>query len=290
MPRRDDDFDDDDRPRRRPRDDDDDRPVRRRRRRYDDDDDFDSPPPRKKSNIGLILGIVLGVLFLVCGGGGVLLYFAFRGVSGAAERVTSSNNMKEIALTVMEYETRRQEFPTNSYSPDGKPLLSWRVHILQYMGPSEQALYQRFKLNEPWDSVNNRPLLDQMPLVYAAPADRSGRVATGNKTYYRGFSNPGAIFERRRPGQRISIPNITDGMSNTILVVEAGDPVEWTKPDDLDAAPGKPFPKLGGVRPTEDTVLVGFLDGSVRPIRKSIPEANWRAAVTYAGNDIANLE
>jgi prepilin-type processing-associated H-X9-DG protein len=292
MPRRDDDeLDDDDRPRRRrPRDDDedDDRPARRRR---DEDDDY-PPPRRKKGNLGLILGIVAGVLVLVCGGGGVGLYFLFKGatakVGEAAERQSSANNLKQIGLGVLNYESRHGELPNNSYSPDGKPLLSWRVHLLPYI--EEEALYRQFHLDEPWDSPNNKPLLARMPKVYATPAERSGKVPQGTQTYYRGFSSPGAIFAKRNPGQRLGMMQVTDGMSNTILVVEAGLATEWTKPDDMDAPPGKPFPALGGVRPKSDTVMVLFCDGSVRAVRRSLSDAQWRAGITYAGGEPVNFD
>lgn len=95
--RDDDDYDDDDRPRRRrdyDDDDDDDRP-RSRRHRDDDDDDYDDRPRRRrrddyddeprrrprrkgsKSNAGLIVGIVLGVLGLI--GVGVAVYLLAGG-------------------------------------------------------------------------------------------------------------------------------------------------------------------------------------------------------------------
>jgi hypothetical protein len=163
--------------------------------------------------------------------------------------------------------------------------LSWRVHILPYIG--EDALYKQFKLDEPWDSPANRPLLNRMPMPYATPAERTGKVAPATKTYYRGFSSPGAVFAR---DQRLTIGNIKDGLSNTIFVVEAGDPVEWTKPDDLDAAPGKPFPNLGGARPNSDLVMVLFGDGAVKAIRKTVSEAQWRAGITYAGGEPVNLD
>jgi len=300
MPRNDDDFDDD-RPRRRRRDEDDDRPTRSRRR--EDDDDRDRPPPRKKSNVGVILGIVFGVLFLLCGGGGVLMYFAFKGavnkVTDAADRMASSNNMKEIGLAVLTYEGEKHNYPANSYGPDGKPLLSWRVHILPYLGPDAEALYKQFKLDEPWDSPNNRRLLDQMPAVYGTPAERNGRTPKGNKTYYRGFAGAGGAFSRQGlaaqgragvgPG-KMTVLDFKHGMSNTPIVVEAGEAVEWTKPDDLDLSPGKPFPALGGIRPKDDTVQVLFADGSVRAVRRSVPEAQWRTAVNVADPNPANLD
>jgi hypothetical protein len=297
MPRRDDDeFDDDDRPRRprgddrprRPRDDDfEDRPARSRR------DDDDRPPARRpKSNLGLILGILGGVLLLCCGGGGVAIYYMVKGAAGkvgeAADRMNSTNNLRQIGLGILEYEGKHAELPNNTYGPDGKPLLSWRVHILPFIG--EKALYDQFKLNEPWDSPANRQLLNRMPLAYSTPAERSGKVAGGTKTYYRAFSNPGAIFAKRDPGQRLGVAQIQDGLSNTIFVVEAGDAVEWTKPDDLDAAPGKPFPNLGGARADPNVVMVLFGDGSVKAVRKTVSETQWRGGITYAGGETVNFD
>ena len=79
-------------------------------------------------------------------------------------------------------------------------------------------------------------------------------------------------------------------MSNTPIVVEAGQAVEWTKPDDLDLSAGKPFPTFGGIRPKDDTFQVLFADGSVRAVRRTAPEDQWRAAVNVAGQAPANLE
>ncbi len=49
-------------------------------------------------------------------------------------------------------------------------------------------------------------------------------------TYYRGFSGEHAFFDPKVP-EGVEIQSITDGTSNTIAVVEAREPVPWTKPD-----------------------------------------------------------
>ena len=88
-------------------------------------------------------------------------------------------------------------------------------------------------------------------------------------TYYQVFVGPETLFQEGAAfkGTR-SRSGITDGTSNTILVVEAGDAVAWTKPDDLLVAADKPLPKLGGVRPKEAVFFAGLADGSVpRPCR-----------------------
>jgi hypothetical protein len=216
--------------------------------------------------------------------------------------MNSSNNLKQISLAVHDYAEKNDDLPRNTYSPDGRPLLSWRVHILPFLG--EEQLYKQFNLNEPWDSPNNMRLLNQMPRVYATPAEQMGKAPMGHKTYYRGFSSPGAIFARReggpvgkkrlgfdpQPGRRLRFNDIQDGMTNTLLAVEAGDAVEWTKPDDLDASAGRPFPALGGARPGAELVVVVFVDGSVKAVRKAASESQWRAAVTYAGGEAEILD
>jgi hypothetical protein len=251
MPRRDDEFDDDD-----------DRP-RRRRPRDDFDDDDRGPPRKKKSNTGLILGILIGVFVLCCGGGGTVIYiFVVRakkvveevktGVQEGMESEQSRVNLVQIGRGIHNHADATNTLPADSREnpmlkgggPVGKPLLSWRVHLLPYIG--EEALYHRFKLDEQWDSANNKPLLAQMPAIYGTP--EANKRAGPGKTYYRGFTHKGAAFEKV-PVQdnRVRFPaGFPDGTSNTILIVEAGDPVDWTKPDDFEWGPGRARPNLGG--------------------------------------------
>jgi hypothetical protein len=298
MPRNDD-FDDDERPRRRPRDDeDDDRPVRsrrprdgdeedrpRRRRPRDEDDDEVVAPRRKKkgTGVGLILGILGAVLLLCCGGGGLIAYLLSDKIGlDAQDRKVSNNNLKQIGLGIHNYHDVNNAVPSNTYGPDGKPLLSWRVHILPYV--EQDALFKQFKLDEPWDGPNNRRLISQMPRLYVT-SDTRARAGEG-KTFYRGFSHRGAVFEKPlAPGNRLSFARISDGLSNTIFVVEAGEAVDWTKPDELDFGPGRHLPPLGAGR-ASDKVLVLMGDGSTRYYSKSLPESTWRALISYNGNEI----
>lgn len=271
-------------------------------------DNRDLPLPGKKgSKLALILGLVAGGLLLLCGGGGAMIYFAVRGISEAAERAKASNDCKQITIGFHAYASAHGGFPTNSYSADGKPLLSWRVHILPYI--EQNDLYRKFNFNEPWDGPTNKPLLQRMPRIYASVAEQNGSTTNATRTYYRGFSNPGALFARNdppklqgrkgfeldnpfigRPPTGLKFADIIDGTSNTIMFLDAGEPVEWTKPEDLDASPGKPFPALGGGMPNSSTVIVAMLDGSVKPFKKSNSEARWRAALSVGARDVGDLE
>jgi hypothetical protein len=303
MPRPDDDLDDHDRPRRgRPRDEDedDDRPARARRRRDDEDEaerpararrrrdeDEDRPRKRKKSNVGLVLGILGGVFLLCCGGGGLGLYLFWakvRGITG--EHETTVKNFKEIGLAVHKHHDAVGTIPNNSYElRTGTALLSWRVHILPFLG--EDALYKQFKLDEPWDSPNNRPLVARMPKVYGS-AKANDRAGEG-KTYYRGFSHVGAVFEKPRgPGTapRLTFTQIPDGTMNTIFMVEAGEAVEWTRPDDIDWSPGRPRPALGGASPELPFCAVLMLDGSVRRLAKDVDDITLRHLIDRRDGNI----
>jgi hypothetical protein len=262
-------------------DDDDDRPRRRRPR----DDDFDDRPPRRrKSGSGRIV-IILAVLFLfLCGPIALgLLLPAVQKIREAANRMKSSNNLKQISLAVINHESAKGELPLSTTDAAGRPLLSWRVHILPFAGdPALSALHARFKLDEPWDGPTNSALLDEMPDLFRAPvAARSTRL-----THYRGFAGPGGIFSRKRvqggPSSGFTFLGFTDGTMNTLLAVEAAEPVEWTKPHDLEFMPGKPFPKLGLGGPTFNAALA---DGSVKPLRADLAEPILRALATFAGND-----
>lgn len=268
MPRRDDEYDDDD------------------GSRYDRDEP--APLPRKRGmGVVAILAIVCGIVFVICGGLVVGGYFVVGGARDDAKRMKSQNDLTQIGLAIHNYNDTQAELPSNTYSADGKPLLSWRVHILPYL--EYENLYRQFKLDEPWDGPNNIRLLNQMPRTFAPP---NGRGPSTTMTYYRGFSSPGAVFERklvldepRLPKDVLSIATIADGAWNTILVVEAGDPVEWTKPDDLDAAPGKPFPKMGGHEWKGGGFQVLMCNGLVRMVKPSVSEATLRAAVTHNGGE-----
>ena len=153
--------------------------------------------------------------------------------------------------------------------------MSWRVAILPYL--EQQALYDKFHLDEPWNSPHNRTLLNQMPEIYA-PVARADEPR--GSTYYQVFTGPGALFEDEF-GPKLQ--DITDGMSITLMVVEAGSPVPWTKPEDIAYDPEKPLPKLG--RQFDDGFYGAFADGSVRYFGNAISPLVVRQLITRSGGE-----
>ena len=192
-----------------------------------------------------------------------MLLPAVQKVREAAQRTSSINNLKEIALAMANYEATFGAFPAAAIcdKKTGKPLLSWRVAILQYI--EEEALYKQFKLDEPWDSEHNLKLAKNMPKVYFHPkANKPG----DNKTHYRLFFGKGAAFELNKGFSMGAIANM-DGLSNTLMVVEAEDPVVWTNPNDLAFDPTKALPKMLSI---DGKFSAAYCDGSVRSFKVPI--------------------
>jgi hypothetical protein len=185
----------------------------------------------------------------------------------------AANNLKLIGLAFHQYYDQHKQFPTHAiYSKDGQPLLSWRVAVLPYL--DQQALYQQFKLDEPWDSEHNKTLLAKMPNVFAPVGAQHKDKSV---TFIQVFTGPGTIFDGRK---KVRLAEIIDGTSNTILAVEGGSPVPWTKPEDLVYAADKPLPKLGGQFDGDFHILLA--DGSVLLAKKNPEEKVLRLAITCA--------
>jgi eukaryotic-like serine/threonine-protein kinase len=177
----------------------------------------------------------------------------------------AEGQLKRINMAMSQYAAAQQAFPAQAnYDSSDRALLSWRVHLLPLLG--EQKLYDRFKLDEPWDSEHNRKLVAEIPIVYR----HRWWSATGNgKTCFVVPTGTGTCFDSTR-GARFA--EIVDGTTNTILVVvvNPANAVIWTKPDDLDLSRQDPVEALGGIIPGR--CLAGFADSSVRFLPCGLPE------------------
>ena len=142
---------------------------------------------KRRAVAGLVLA-GLGTLF-----SGVAGYFVY----GTLCQLVAMDDLRQISgAMIRAAEEENGRMPTWALSGrDGRPLLSWRVALLPYLGQND--LYQEFKLDEPWDGPNNSRLLSLMPRVYAHPLDRSG--AARGLTYYRVFTGPQTAFPTHYP-------------------------------------------------------------------------------------------
>jgi hypothetical protein len=194
----------------------------------------------------------------------------------------SSKNLMNIGLAMHSYHDAHGKLPADVVDKNGKVLLSWRVLLLPYL--EQDNLYKKFRLNEPWDSKHNKKLLAEMPKVFNSP-----RVTLKHKGYtvYQGFSGAGALFRPGKPG--LSLVQVPDGTSNTLMAVEATAAVPWTKPADVPFDQKKDVVKFGkafGERP-----LALMCDGSTRLLDlKKITKETLKAAITTAGGEVIDWE
>ncbi len=240
--------------------------------------------------VGFVL-LVTPVFLLIPGG--------TAKVREAADRMVSSNNLKQLGTALHSFHDSEQHLPSANGTPSGRPAskrepaVSWRVELLRYTEPKDQQdqrnigdVLRDYRKSEPWDSPHNLPFVEKMPKVYRHP--KAGADVPVGHTHYRVFvsprnaAGPSAIFRDGTPGLRLT--SITDGTSNTILVVEAADAVPWTKPEGLEYDADKPLPKLGGYfRGSFQAVMA---DGSVRSFTDRTPEATLRAYITANGGEV----
>jgi hypothetical protein len=187
--------------------------------------------------------------------------------------------MKQLGLAMLQYNDQHGRLPPAVvYGKDGQPLYSWRVLLLPYL--EQQQLYEQFHRDEPWDSPHNLRLLERMPGVYAPPPGKKSRIPAYH-TVCHVFVGEGTPFEGKE-GRKLS-KDFPDGISNTILVIEAGPPVPWSKPEELPYDPHGPLPNLD--RLFRDGIRIGMADGSMRFVSKDISETTLRAAITRNGGE-----
>ncbi len=192
----------------------------------------------------------------------------------------SRKQLETLGIAILNFEASNNHFPTDIVGKDGKLLLSWRVAILPYI--ADGALASEVNVDEPWDSETNKKLIAKMPTVFAPI-----RVKPGvGLTYYQGFVGEKAFLDGK--GRKTKPAAITDGTANTGLVFEAGEPVIWTKPQDVPFDESKPLPKLGGMFDGESHVLL--CDGSVKALRKRPDEKELKKLITPAGGELLDWE
>jgi RNA polymerase sigma factor (sigma-70 family) len=217
--------------------------------------------------------------------------------------------------------------PPAIYSRDGKALLSWRVALLPYLDQSELYKQFHLdepwdsehnkKLSETVVKVYTPVGKSATPrfktyyqvFVSPAPARRGqpggaggpGGGGSGGAAGAAGGGGPPASASGDPVVEDIGITavfvkgvtsrfpaHIVDGTSNTILIAEAGNPVPWTKPEDLPFSPKDPLPELGGLFP--DVIQVALADGAIAVLTKRYDENAMRGAITANGGEVVDFD
>ena len=157
----------------------------------------------------------------------VMFLFKSRNYQGAEWTATTQNQTRHIALALHNYESANGHFPP-AYIADenGVPMHSWRVLLLPYL--EEQAVYDQYDFDEPWNGPNNSKLANKLKggsfasFPYDAKTKMTGfKVVTGPETAF--------VNDETR-----SLLDVSAGTANVIMVLDDNSkPINWMCPEDL---------------------------------------------------------
>ena len=170
--------------------------------------------------------------------------------------VESRNRMKQLAIGFHNFHAAYNAFPGSTNKLAGARResnkkvhpFSWRVAILPFV--EQQALYEQYRFDEPWDSEHNSKLLEKMPEIFRSPFAEDSQP-TGHTNYFGYATGDSALGT----DGGVRLRDFTDGASNTLLLLETKTSVPWTKPEDLDAESSPEF---------FDPIHYALADGSVQ--------------------------
>jgi hypothetical protein len=196
----------------------------------------------------------------------------FQASREADRRSRCTGNLQRIMLAMLIYEREHGTLPP-AYTVDaeGKPLHSWRVVLLPYLG--EEELYGKLRLDEPWNSEHNRRFHDETVTIYQCP---STELASG-RTSYTVVVGESTAFQA---GEGKSL----DGFGMTLMLVsERKEAVCWMDPaSELSEAvaieaskrQGEGAPGLGSPHP--GGFNAAFRNGNTRFISETLPSSGLR--------------
>ncbi len=249
---------------------------------FENDPEFNDaipkPSPGRRFTLVKLLAI-LGIIALLI----ALLLPATRSAGPAARRAQCTNNLKQIALALHDYEQTYNALPpAHTVDAMGRPLHSWRTLILPYL--EQQPLYQTIDLSKPWNDQANAKAMGTSVPVFRCPA----AVGPPNTTTYLAIAAPNGCF---LPGESRRLAEITDAHESTLMVIEAGEEnaVPWMAPVDADESlvmslgPATKLHHEGGTNAC-------FVDGHVQFLKASTPALVRRALMSISGNDNGALK
>ncbi|MDD3469021.1 MAG: DUF1559 domain-containing protein [Thermoguttaceae bacterium] len=224
-----------------------------------------------------------------------------------------SNHLKQLILAMLcYYDTNRSFPPAYTVDTGGRPLHSWRVLVLPYLG--QKTLYDQIRLDEPWDSEWNRQFHGQMPEIFRCGQAVVAGADPQSETVYSLITGPDSsplptptvasrsddhsnIDEDTNPSG-VSMASITDGSSSTIAIAERKKPVCWMRPDDANISDAAAYEGINvadngigahhGDGP-QDQTPVAMYDGAVRSLPITLARDVLKAPITLSGGETLTI-
>lgn len=251
----------------------------------------------------LVVIAIIGVLV-------ALLLPAVQAAREAARRSQCGNNLRQISIGLHNYHTSHKTFPPGCIERRSPPSttekqISWIVLLLPHI--EQVALHDSFDMTKPFDAAENAPAASQVLNVVLCPTtaylasdrllkktdDGLGAADYGGiygAQWIAPTGNGMMIFD-----QGISIAEVRDGTSNTIIVAEdtgRGTAMDgqWANGENI-FDQGK---KINDQHHNEmwsdhsSGVNVALADSSVRFLQTSIDSDTLEALCTRAGGEVVD--
>ena len=210
---------------------------------------------------------------------------AVQQFSTGNHRPNAFNSLKQIALAMHNFHDVFGHFPPQALADaNGNRLLSWRVMILPYL--DQAPLYTEFHLDEPWDSVHNLQLVSKMPAVLKSLGQPSEKSEPG-KTRFVAPLTKDSPFGR---AGAVRIQDITDGTSNTLMVVEASadKAMIWTKPEDILIDENNPLNSI--IAKDTNGFAACLCDGAARFFSRDLNQGVLQALLSVSGGEVVDWD
>ena len=239
-----------------------------------------------------IIGILIGMLLP-----------AVQAVREAAHRTQCANNLRQIGLALHSHHSAMQEFPIGTVewrfgSDTSQRQLAWSAYLLPYL--EQQNVSDQLDLTRAFDAVDNQLAAATVLSVYLCPST----IRETDQPEGRGGCDYGGIFGERISSpnnppkgtmlidQAVSICDITDGTSNTLVVSEDSQSpdAQWINGRNIfdQAFPINQAPSFeNDIRSEHPQGANGvFCDGSVRFLNESIENETLAAICTRALGEV----
>ncbi|MAI72464.1 MAG: hypothetical protein CMM01_16365 [Rhodopirellula sp.] len=215
----------------------------------------------------LIIGLVVGVVFMLvaCGGlAGALLLPAVSNARLAAQQMSERNNMRMVGLALHNYHSAHKQLPCAvATDVDGRVISTWRMALVPFL-----------KGGVP---VPARPA----PVAAPVPLRPIGGVSTTETNVF-AILSPNGMFSST-PNARVRFSDVSDGLRWTVMAIKLPNrSAEWSSTKNM--TPDEAFGAIQSIKKPEAAFwLMG--DGAVSRIALPLDRKTFDAFITRGGGE-----